>query len=93
MMGMVADIAIHVLWKNYGYTFRGEIRLQDEGGPIGQRPTMAASRLVMLDFFWEYENILLRSDLKITLLKVYVDDGRQGTSLLPIGTRFDKESK
>ena len=28
-------------------------------GPIGQRPTMAASRLVMGDFFERYEDILL----------------------------------
>ena len=49
MMGLVAEIAIKILWKNYCYKFGGETKQQSEGGPIGQRPTMAASRLVMTD--------------------------------------------
>ena len=54
---------------------------------------MAASRLVVNDFFEEYEKILLRAGLTITLLKVYVDDGRQVTSTLEKGKRYDKEMK
>ena len=50
MMGLVAEIAIKILWNNYCYKFGGETKLQSEGGPIGQRPTMAASRIVMTDF-------------------------------------------
>ena len=53
---------------------------------------MAASRLVMADFFERYQDILLRADLKITLMKVYVDDGRQVTSLLKQGMRFNPSS-
>ena len=90
LMGLVCEIAINVLWKNYCYTFGGKIRIQREGGPIGQRPTMAASRLVIMDFFKKYREILLRSDLKISLLKVYVDDGRQVTSKMRKGMRYDK---
>ena len=45
--GMVAEIAVRILWENYCYDFRGRTYKQKEGGPIGQRPTMAASRLVM----------------------------------------------
>ena len=50
---------------------------------------MAASRLVMFDFFEKYERILLRSELKITILKVYVDDGRQVTNKLRKGMRYN----
>ena len=71
-MGVVAEIAIIILWRNYCYKFGGEVKLQSEGGPIGQRPTMAASRLVMTDFFIKYDGILRRSGLKIFLMKVYV---------------------
>ena len=63
------------------------------GGPIGQRPTIAASRIVMMDFFEEYERILKGARLLITLLKVYVDDGRQVTSTLDKGMRYDKDRK
>ena len=67
------------------------MKLQSEGGPIGQRPTMAASRLVMHDFFMKYDKILRNSGLKIFLLKVYVDDGRQVTTKLKKGMRFERE--
>ena len=93
MIGVVAEIGIRVLWDNYCYDFGGQTFLQGEGGPIGQRPTMAASRLVVNAFFEEYERILLEAGLTITLLKVYVDDGRQVTSLLKQGQRYDKEKK
>ena len=93
MMGLACEVAINVLWNNYCYTFGGELRLQSEGGPIGQRPTMAASRLVMSDYMEKYENILMKSDLKISMLKVYVDDGRQITSKLKKGMRYDNEEE
>ena len=52
---------------------------------------MAASRLVMEDFFQEYEKILEKAGVTVTLMKVYVDDGRQASTLLRKGMRFDKE--
>ena len=91
ILGMIAEVGIRVLWDNYCYDFGGRAYKQSEGGPIGQRPTMAASRLIMEDFFIEYEEILRKAELIITLLKVYVDDGRQVTSLLRKGMRFRKE--
>ena len=54
---------------------------------------MAASRIIMQDFFIKYEEILLKADLIITLMKVYVDDGRQVTSLLRMGMRYCLEEK
>ena len=93
MISVVAEIGVCVLWDNYCYDFGGETHLQDKGGPIGQRPTMAAARIVMNDFFEEYERILRREKLLITMLKVYVDDGHQVTSMLRKGMRFSKERK
>ena len=54
---------------------------------------MAVSRIVMQDFFIRYEEILLKADLVITLMKVYVDDGRQVTSLLKKGISFSQEEE
>ena len=76
LASLVLEIAVRILWENYCYDFGGLTYLQKEGGPIGQRPTMAASRIVMHDFFQRYEEVLLRAGLEIPLLKVYVDDGR-----------------
>ena len=88
MMGIVAEIAILVLWSNYAYKFGGKTYLQRRGGPIGQRPTMAAARLVMNEFMERYKERLIDADLKVTLLKVYVDDGRQVTTKLKRGMRY-----
>ena len=93
MMGLTCEVAINILWRNYCYTFGGEIRLQDAGGPIGQRPTMAASRLIVMDFMRKYERILLRSEVKISVLKIYVGDGRQVTSRMRKGMRYSKEEE
>ena len=93
MIAVVAEIGVRILWENYCYDFGGETHIQAEGGPIGQRPTMAAARIVMNDFFEEYERILKGADLRITLLKVYVDDGRQVTSILKEGMRYNTEKK
>ena len=93
LASLVVEIAIRILWENYCYDFGGQTYLQKEGGPIGQRPTMAASRIVMQEFFLQYERVLLKAGLEITLLKVYVDDGRQLTSLLEKGMRYVKEKE
>ena len=93
MIAMVAQIGIRILWETYCYNFGGKTYLQGEGGPIGQRPTMAASRLVMEEFFSEYRRVLEQAEVKIMLMKVYVDDGRQPTTLLRKGMRYDVENK
>ena len=48
-----------------------------EGGPIGSRVTMAASRLVMQEWSEGYLDILERSGMRTDALKGYVYDGRR----------------
>ena len=91
MVSMVAQIGVRVLWETYCYDFGGKTFLQKEGGPIGQRPTMAASRIVMEEFFLEYRRVLVEAGVKVMLMKVYVDDGRQLTTMLRKGMRYDRE--
>ena len=50
---------------------------------------MCAARLVMEDWGKRYTIILLNSGLNVWLLKGYVDDGRQGTSRMALGTRYN----
>ena len=87
----MARIAIHILWQNFMYEFAGEVYLQMEGGPIGARCTMAASRLVMQEWSEGYKSILIRSGLTLDDIKGYVDDGRHWSDLLIKGTRFDRQ--
>ena len=57
----MAEIGVRILWTNMMYEFGGETFLQMEGGPIGSRVTMAASRLVMQEWSEGYLDILERS--------------------------------
>jgi hypothetical protein len=86
LMGVVAEIGVRVLFENFVYTFAGQEYLQTGGGPIGARVTMAASRLVMQDWGETYKKILTENGVKVRLMAGYVDDGRQGTSLIKRGT-------
>ena len=82
-----------ILWENYCYDFGGKTYIQKEGGPIVQRPTMATTRLVMEELFTEYRRVLEKAEVKIMMMKVYVDDGRQLTTLLRKGMRYWEEEK
>ena len=57
----MAEIGTRVPWNNFVYEFGGEYFLQMEGGPIGARVTMAASRLVMQVWAEGYRDILDKS--------------------------------
>ena len=87
------EIAVRTIFRNFCYAFGGKLYRQKSGGPIGLRITMACSRMVMQDWGEQYQSILLKADLKITLLKSYVDDIRKACSLLKMGTRFEPEMK
>ena len=92
MMEVVArctEIAVRTIFENFSYNFGGKVYLQQSGGPIGERLTMACSRVVMAEWGEEYERILREAGLVVTLLRIYVDDVRQASTVLKLGTRFD----
>ena len=90
IVGRCAEIAIRVVFENFTYNFGGKIFLQRTGGPIGARLTMACSRVVMQDWGEEYHKILVGSGLRVSLLRIYVDDVRQASTVLRRGTRYDE---
>ena len=92
LIGLVAEIATIVLFTNFSYKFGGKFYKQKSGGPIGVRATGAVAQLVMESWARKYREILENSGLKVPLMAGYVDDGRQVTSVLEPGMRFDKES-
>ena len=54
---------------------------------------MCASRMVMQHWARSYKNILLQAGLRLALLRGYVDDGRQGSTVLRKGMKFDTEKE
>ena len=93
VVGRCVEIAIKIVFENFMYNFGGKTRLQSEGGPIGARLTMACSRIVMQEWGEGYIRILKEAGLMITLFKIYVDDGRQVSTVLEMGARYSVEER
>ena len=87
------EIAIKFFFDNFVYTFGGEKYLQQSGGPIGARLTMAIARLVMQDWWDTFSQILSNSKIKERLRAIYVDDGRMIVEKLKKGFKYDKKEK
>ena len=66
--------------------------MQDGGGPIGARLTMAIARLVMQEWKENYDHILKKSNIEELLSGIYVDDGRSLHRKLKIGEWFEEEN-
>jgi hypothetical protein len=88
IIGPVAEIGTRVVLENFCYKFGGVAYHQQGGGPIGARVTMCAAKMVMQSWARKYHGILLRAGLRIPLITGYVDDGRQGGTVLRRGMRF-----
>ena len=91
IVGRCVEIAVRVVFEHFTYNFGGKIYLQKSGGPIGNRLTMACSRVVMQDWGEKYLEILEQTDIITTMFKIYVDDVRQVSTILREGMRFDEE--
>ena len=92
----VVEIATRALFENHLYKFGNKTYQQTSGGSIGDRWTGAAAELVVQDWAEQYQEILVRSGIEVLLLAGYVDDGRQGTTVLRQGMKFcdvDKKFK
>ena len=81
------------MFEKFTFNFGGKNYIQSKGGPIGARITMACARLVMQDWGEELTVTLLRADLKLTLFKTYVDDGRLAGTMMRLGMRYCKKEK
>ena len=69
----------------------GEAFHQQQGGPIGV--TMCAARMVMQHWARGYSEILIKAGLRLPLFGGYVDDGRQGSTVLRRGMIFCEQKK
>ena len=93
ILARVVEIAVRALFQNHAYRFGNEYYHQKEGGSIGDRWTGAASEIVMQDWAKQYRSVLENSGLTVYLLSGYVDDGRQYTSCLPMGSRYNSTTR
>ena len=93
IVGRCLEIAMRVVFENFSYMFGGKTFLQEEGGPIGNRLTMACSRVVMTDWREKYLDILDKAGIVTTLLKIYVDDVRQISTKIRDELRYEADKE
>ena len=91
IVGRVGEIGLRIVFEHFSYKFGGQSYQQAEGGPIGARATMAAARLVMQSWGEQYLSILLEAGLLVDFLRGFVDDGRQTSTVLKDGMRFNRD--
>ena len=93
MIAMTLQLAVKACWELQVHQFGGKKYLQNKGGPIGMRITMACSRVVMIMWGREAVKRLRDSGMSVWLAKIYVDDGRFLISMLGPGMRFCDETR
>ena len=92
IIGRVAEIGTRVVFENFCYRFGGVAYHQQGGGPIVARVTMCAAKMVMQNWARKYMGILLKAGLRVPLMTGYVNDRRQGGTVLRMGMRFDEDA-
>ena len=75
VLAEVLKIARVAVLKNHTYQFGGEVRLQEEGGPIGLELAGALARVVMLWWDRKFLSLATANNLILYLYLRYIDDG------------------
>ena len=88
VLAEVLKIAILAVLKNHTYQFGGEVRLQEEGGPIGLELAGALARVVMLWWDRKFLSLATANNLILFLYLRYIDDGNLAGEHLPPGSRW-----
>ena len=89
MLATLLHTAIKTVMTKYTYSWKGEVRLQKSGGPIGDKLAQAAARLYMIWWDKSFAIILESSGIAIRLYKRYVDDGNVKLKALDPGAVWD----
>ena len=85
-------VGVRAVYNNHAYTFGGEIFIQEDRGPIGNRLTMCLSTIRMMMWAKRLLQTLSKMGIRILLAVCYVDDLRFLTKLIELGWEVDKGS-
>ena len=91
-MFRVVRYGILTVMRNHTYKWNNEYRLQQTGGPIGDKLACAAARLYMVWFDRAFRDLLVHAGLVVRVYKRYVDDGWFKSKVVSPGCRFHSES-
>jgi hypothetical protein len=94
MLALALEEGILATFKHHYYSFdQGEVRLQQEGGPIGLKISGSVGKVVMLAWVREYKARMVEATSTLPgmeqyIHQLYVDDNNSVMEELPPGTRL-----
>jgi len=88
VLAQVLHIAIMAVLTTHSYQWNSEVRLQDEGAPIGLELAGALARVAMLWWDKHFLKLIHSNAITLYLYKRYIDDQNMAGKPLPPGTRW-----
>ena len=93
MFSLALESLILTTMDNHMYSFNTDIRLQDEGGSIGNTLTCALAVLFMVYWSRGFKSKLSLAtedfpQFYLKMFRYYMDDGNLGSTALPPGSRL-----
>ena len=88
VLAQVLHIAIMAVLTTYSYQWNSEVRLLDEGAPIGLELAGALARVTMLWWDKHFLKLIHSNAITLYLYKRYIDDQNMAGKPLPPGTRW-----
>ena len=89
LLAAAMEIGVKTCFTKHVYTFGGELFCQKSGGPTGKRVTCPAAKVVINRWWRKVKEVILKLNLDIGLVFVYVDDFRLGMEPIPYGWTYD----
>ena len=80
--GLLAALGSHT------YTWKGEVKMQGSGLPIGLDITRAVARIIMLDWDQHFLTLARNNNMEYYIYKRYVDDTANCTEILTPALRW-----
>ena len=93
MLGLAIEEGVLAVFKHHDYSFGQDVRLQQEGAPIGLKISGAVGKVVMVAWVREFKARMTLAaaslpDAEQYLHQLYVDDNNAIMEELPLGTRL-----
>ena len=88
LLAQVIRVATLAILQHHTYQFNGEVRLQNDGGPIGLELAGAVARVVMLWWDQKFLHLASLNCISIYLYLRYIDDQNTALQPLPLGARW-----
>ena len=89
VMSLLIECLVKITFESHLYLWKGQIRKQKEGGPIGLRATGSCAKVVMDDWLKKFREKLEEQGIEVYLITKYVDDVLVVARNVPLGSYWN----